>query len=232
MLSRRISSHIKAQNWLGVGLDFLIVVVGVFLGLQVSNWNAARADVERANDLIERLEADFTLLSEELAFGVDRIRTFARAGDEVYEILIEARTPKDSDEFGRLLNAAGSSHPPTAGSPTYTEMLSTGDIRLIDNQDLRAALVEYHQLSEQSTRIFELLLPSILRATEATDPFIQRSRVDAKTGFPIVVSYDLVALGAHASHFQTQARSNNNLLALYERQFDLARNVLDALGAD
>ena len=43
MLLRRITEHVKAQNWFAVALDFLIVVVGVFIGLQVSNWNDARA---------------------------------------------------------------------------------------------------------------------------------------------------------------------------------------------
>ena len=44
MILRRITEHVKAQNWFAVGLDFLIVVVGVFIGIQVSNWNAARSD--------------------------------------------------------------------------------------------------------------------------------------------------------------------------------------------
>ena len=39
VLLRRITEHIKAQNWMAVGLDFIIVVVGVFIGIQVSNWN-------------------------------------------------------------------------------------------------------------------------------------------------------------------------------------------------
>src|SRR5690606_23906459 len=32
----------KAQNWFAVGIDFVIVVVGVFIGIQVSNWNEER----------------------------------------------------------------------------------------------------------------------------------------------------------------------------------------------
>ena len=47
MLLRRVIEHVKAQNWTAVALDFFIVVLGVFIGIQVSNWNGARAD-ERA----------------------------------------------------------------------------------------------------------------------------------------------------------------------------------------
>ena len=38
MLLRRITEHVKNQNWTAVGLDFVIVVVGVFVGLQVQEW--------------------------------------------------------------------------------------------------------------------------------------------------------------------------------------------------
>ncbi len=48
MLLRRIAEHVKAQNWTAVALDFLIVVVGVFFGLQVNNWNEAR--IARADE--------------------------------------------------------------------------------------------------------------------------------------------------------------------------------------
>ena len=41
MLLGRVIAHVKAQNWTAVALDFLIVVMGVFIGLQVSNWNAS-----------------------------------------------------------------------------------------------------------------------------------------------------------------------------------------------
>jgi len=50
MLLRRVIEHVREQNWLAVFIDFLIVVVGVFIGIQVANWNDERqlAAQERA----------------------------------------------------------------------------------------------------------------------------------------------------------------------------------------
>lgn len=42
MLLRRLSEHVGTQNWFAVALDFLIVVFGVFIGFQVTNWNELR----------------------------------------------------------------------------------------------------------------------------------------------------------------------------------------------
>ena len=47
MLPRRIASYMKDQNWTAVGIELLVVVIGVFLGLQVDNWNESR--IERNN---------------------------------------------------------------------------------------------------------------------------------------------------------------------------------------
>ena len=55
MLLRRITKHIKKENWFAVFLDFLIVVVGVYIGIQVANWNDARIDEERRSQIINAL---------------------------------------------------------------------------------------------------------------------------------------------------------------------------------
>ena len=44
MILRRVIKHFREQEWTAIALDFLIVVLGVFVGLQVQNWNEARLD--------------------------------------------------------------------------------------------------------------------------------------------------------------------------------------------
>ncbi len=58
MLLRRVIEHVKAQNWTAVALDFVIVVVGVFIGIQVANWNDLRAAKERKDEIIAALIED------------------------------------------------------------------------------------------------------------------------------------------------------------------------------
>ena len=43
MILRRVMEHVRTQNWLAVGIDFVIVVVGVFVGIQLGNWNEEAA---------------------------------------------------------------------------------------------------------------------------------------------------------------------------------------------
>ena len=41
MILRRLTTAFRKQDWFTVGVETLIVVFGVFIGLQVNNWNEA-----------------------------------------------------------------------------------------------------------------------------------------------------------------------------------------------
>ncbi|MCC6788995.1 MAG: hypothetical protein IT547_14270, partial [Hyphomonadaceae bacterium] len=44
MILRRVMEHLRKQEWTAIGIDFVIVVLGVFVGIQVSNWNEGRLE--------------------------------------------------------------------------------------------------------------------------------------------------------------------------------------------
>jgi hypothetical protein len=44
VILRRLSQSLKEQNWTAVFIEFVMVVAGVFLGIQVANWNEARSE--------------------------------------------------------------------------------------------------------------------------------------------------------------------------------------------
>ena len=58
MNPRRIAEHVKTHNWFAVAIDFVIVVVGVFIGVQVSNWNDAASERRRTALIVEALRQD------------------------------------------------------------------------------------------------------------------------------------------------------------------------------
>lgn len=42
MLLRRVIGHFRQQEWTAIALDFLIVVLGILMAFQVTNWNEER----------------------------------------------------------------------------------------------------------------------------------------------------------------------------------------------
>ena len=64
MLLRRIKQHVQNENWFSVGVDFLIVVIGVFVGLQVQTWNDDRNERKLEESYVARLIEDMERSSE------------------------------------------------------------------------------------------------------------------------------------------------------------------------
>ena len=58
MILRRVIAHVRNQEWAAIAIDFVIVVLGVFIGIQVSNWNENRALRERERTHLEQLLID------------------------------------------------------------------------------------------------------------------------------------------------------------------------------
>ncbi|MBT8141666.1 MAG: hypothetical protein HKN88_05835 [Gammaproteobacteria bacterium] len=55
MLLRRITQHVRDQNWFAVFLDFLIVVVGILIAFQINAWSDRQADKRALHVALERL---------------------------------------------------------------------------------------------------------------------------------------------------------------------------------
>lgn len=84
MILRRLTDHVKAQNWFAVALDFLIVVLGVFIGMQVNTWNTNRQDRERGEIYSERLKSELRFEHEYAGAQLAYNRSTLRAGQLAY----------------------------------------------------------------------------------------------------------------------------------------------------
>lgn len=58
MLMRRIASRLAQQDWFAVAIEFALIVAGVFVGIQVANWNDARKDRELEGTYFARIAQD------------------------------------------------------------------------------------------------------------------------------------------------------------------------------
>ncbi len=58
MILRRLAHNLKQQNWTAIWIEFVLLVAGVFLGIQVANWNQALADERLGRAYAQRLAAD------------------------------------------------------------------------------------------------------------------------------------------------------------------------------
>ena len=154
MILRRLISHVRNQEWTAIGIDFVIVVVGVVMGIQVSNWNEELETRRKAEVFTARLTAD-------LVYEAWSYQGLVEYQDDVLdnaERAIGALTGElamSDEQF--LINAYRASNFAYAerSRATFDELISTGEIGLIADRRLRETAIYIY-----NTPVFDLVIES------------------------------------------------------------------------
>jgi len=169
VLLRRVIEHVKAQNWTAVALDFVIVVVGVFIGIQVSNWNDARGRAETERALLTELRA--ALADDARAVGAT-LAHYREVDERAGPLLahMKERLPYDprlDQDFGVLYGYGALD----LNRAVYESLKSQG-LDLVSDPALRSQIVQVYERSlagvnaadESELRvILDLLQPYFLK---------------------------------------------------------------------
>ncbi len=154
MILRRLSQSLKTQNWTAIWIEFILLVSGVFLGIQVSNWNVERETKQKAAVFTQRLKAD---LREE-AFGYQYLIEYNRdvlASAENAVNALTAKVPLSNEQL--LINAyrATQYKQPQRFRASYDELISTGNIGLIKDQKLRLTAMRVYNVATMDNMVRE-----------------------------------------------------------------------------
>lgn len=143
MIIRRLAQRIRQQDWVAIGVELVVVVLGVFIGLQASNWNEERGTSAKAQVFTERLKAD--LLAE--AWGYEM-----QIG---YHSDVLANAEKTADALDGVTSLADEAllvaayratqyNSNTRRRATYDELTSTGEMGLIRDDALRVLAMDVY----------------------------------------------------------------------------------------
>ena len=164
MLLRRVTLHVRDQNWTAVLIDFVIVVIGVFVGLQVQDWNEFRKDRIEEQQLLGRLLEEAVLLLDahdqelrlfqfraDVLIGVNPI-LFSQApirpitGPECLQITFSHTHRKAIDEL-----------------PVLDEILETGRFSLLKDPRITDSLRTYLLRRERSRAHYDEVVNELFR---------------------------------------------------------------------
>jgi hypothetical protein len=140
---RRLREHVAKQNWFAVALDFAIVVIGVFLGLQVNNWNQMRVDRDRGADYRARL-SDELRTTENALRGLGAYANAAKAsGAAALTVLNDAKAPAGGTF---LFDAYQASQvvPRSGRHATYDEIIQSGALADVGPPALRDKISNFY----------------------------------------------------------------------------------------
>jgi hypothetical protein len=137
MILRRLAHSIRRQDWFAVAIEFVIVVAGIFVGLQVTDWNERRQLRERELNYLQRMTEDVSRMRAEfhqiLDYGGGRAEVVMRA----FRALERCDAALATTDDLRIALAGYQTQPtPTIISRTYEEMVSSGALASMADREL------------------------------------------------------------------------------------------------
>lgn len=218
----RLTRAVREQNWLAVGLELAIVVVGVFLGIQVSNWNQARADRALADRYVAQLADDLRADVRDVEAGVAtsqwRVAAISALLDSAgvprpASVRIPGRTVEIPDATPPhdlppdLIQAAFYTRFLDTDRPAYTSLVNSGDARLVDGLPAFPCVQAYYAYQDEVLKFEERLLlfrTDLMRAQQDAGLSIAGGRPPAEVAARVRADEPLAAaLGTYRvfSHF-------------------------------
>jgi len=152
MILRRVIEHFRKQEWTAIFLDFVIVVMGVFIGSNVTNWNDARKTHEKSEVYTARLLNDLTV-EREYALSIKAY--YIDAYNDGLAAVAGLTGQSGADDETILVNAfrAFQYQWYERRSAAFNELISSGDLELVRDSNLRETAIRYYG---QSATVYDL----------------------------------------------------------------------------
>jgi hypothetical protein len=162
MLLRRISAHIRGENWFAVVLDLMVVIVGLFLGLQIDTWWEGQKEARIESTYLQEIREDFELNKSSLHEVISRAEHIIRDMIVLHE---QSTLVQPSLSIVELNEKFSSIHHMPAfviATRAYVNLTGSGDLKLLRNRRLKNLLAAYYAAADlaaivQSTHEMELV---------------------------------------------------------------------------
>lgn len=171
-----------------LGVEFVVVVAGILLGLQVDGWNEGRKEQRAERVYLERLGAD---VDEMIAANEPQERVHARLQSAflILESLDRCSLAEEDRELFELaiVNHQGMSRIVTVRT-TYDEMIASGALARLDDTKLKTAISSLYAEADAFQDIIQYFSADLGRASDiiwrSVSLSLQRDGPPANVGPP------------------------------------------------
>jgi len=126
-------------------LDFFIVVVGVYIGIQAANWNDERQAREELATSLDRLQIEAELSVSFMRVNTEQFRRTVEARASVLRKTSDGNVAAvEQEELVLAINYLGLYPPVAPPRSVYDEIISAGQFRRLGNTGVREAITNYY----------------------------------------------------------------------------------------
>lgn len=135
-------------NWRYAIGEFLIVLVGVLAAFAVDRWYTNQQERLLESEYINALLGDLEKDRASILSSLEGAKTFASRGQVLLSSMSSGEIAVSPTEFVAAAATAAYLRFPTYTRSTIGDLMSTGNLRLIESDEIRALLSDYYTSAE------------------------------------------------------------------------------------
>ncbi len=201
--------------------EILLVVIGILIALQVNNWNEERKDKDKSYSYLIRLNEDIDLILTDVDNSLKGAERKLKNSIIVQEAL-EAKHLALSNQknFDLYLEEYHHFYITIQDARTYNEMMSVGDIKLIENQWIRNAFSSLANYREFIMDVNRINTDVQMQNSHFFETYVRYRFENALTDSAVSIPYyDFQAMAADEkfiNKISKQSRSWNVILEMFK----------------
>lgn len=240
MILRRLTQHVREQNWFAVLLDFFIVVLGILIAFKITTWNEQQQAKVREQAHLNQLEIEFSQIKTQLVKQISIRETWVEQLGLLVSAL-ENNSHQDDLVIRQALDSATATGRRPAQSAAYLQLMASGDLAILSNDELKRAIVDYHVRLERDSFMFPKLLDLVileLSTNDFRDFYVLRrtrgaaaidSKDDQHSTAEDIASYDFEGLRTLINRYEAMYVLHISLITADEVQLDFANKILSLI---
>ncbi|MDU8887229.1 DUF6090 family protein [Yeosuana sp. MJ-SS3] len=129
--------------------EIILVVIGILIALQINNWNEQRKSNDLYYSYLLRLKEDFTSIYNSTTDALEIEERLLNLGKLVLDFNLNNKEDVNPLELAIGIDYTAGRQFYNKSSQTWKDLVSTGNLKLIENKQLRNDIGAYNNLANQ-----------------------------------------------------------------------------------
>ncbi|QPD00191.1 hypothetical protein [Qipengyuania soli] len=181
---QRLARHLRAQDWTAAAIEFVLVVVGVFMGFQLTQWNEDRVSRAHEKTLMRNVARDLRDDVEEMDENVRTASSRMASLDHLLRLAGDWNPPKEfpSSRFSIQVEQVAPFDPKSeyrvgieafilsfydGNRFAYEALINNDGVNVVQDQERLSEIQKYYALVDQLLTFEQSLAENRLRMLDA-----------------------------------------------------------------
>jgi hypothetical protein len=147
--------HTLSQKWPDYLIEAIVIVASILGAISLENWNEDRKERKIERYYLENLQADLQLQLDEIEHQRKVESILNECIDRLVAVIDNEFKNLNEEQFNQDLTSLALGRRFNFFDATFLDLKSSGNVNLIQNVELRRALIAYYQKNERTEEIFQ-----------------------------------------------------------------------------